>query len=133
MADLAARLEEHDLELVLTPAAKALIGREGADPHYGARPLKRAVQRLLENPLARALLEGKFKPGSTITADADPVSGTIVCTGSEGETFVSEASERRDARGTAPGEPVGAGLQPNLLELPPTDAPEDEGRKRRLN
>ena len=59
--------------LVLTPAAKALIGREGADPHYGARPLKRAVQRLLENPLAKALLEGNFKPGSTITADADPV------------------------------------------------------------
>ena len=45
--------------------------RDGADPHYGARPLKRAVQRLLENPLARALLEGAFKPGSTITADAD--------------------------------------------------------------
>jgi ATP-dependent Clp protease ATP-binding subunit ClpB len=130
VADLAARLAEHDLELVLTPAAKALIGREGNDPHYGARPLKRAVQRLLENPLARALLEGKFKPGSTITADADQVSGTIVCTGSAGETFVSESSDRRDPRGAA-GEPVGAGLQPSLLDLPPI-ADSDDG-ERRLN
>jgi len=127
VADLAARLEEHDLELILTPAAKALIGREGNDPHYGARPLKRAVQRLLENPLARALLEGKFKPGSTITADADPVSGTIVCTGSEGETLVSEPSERRDPRSA--GEAVGAGLRPSLMDLPPTE-PEDKDEPR---
>jgi ATP-dependent Clp protease ATP-binding subunit ClpB len=131
VADLAARLEEHDLTLVLTPSAKALIATEGNDPQYGARPLKRAVQRLLENPLARALLEGRFKPGSTITADADPVSGTIVCTGSEGETYVSEASERRDPR--AGGEPVGAGLQPNLLELPPTEPPAEGDGKKRLN
>jgi ATP-dependent Clp protease ATP-binding subunit ClpB len=132
VADLAARLGEHDLGLVLTPAAKALISREGADPHYGARPLKRAVQRLLENPLARALLEGKFKPGSTITADADQVSGTIVCTGSEGETFVSEPSGRRDPR--AAGEPVGAGLQPSLMDLPPAEPPPTKGSgKKRLN
>ena len=130
VADLAARLREHELTLVLTPAAKALIEREGYDPHYGARPLKRAVQRLLENPLAKALLEGKFKPGSSITADADPVSGTIVCTGSAGETFVSESSDRRDPRGAA-GEPVGAGLQPSLLDLPPI-ADSDDG-ERRLN
>jgi ATP-dependent Clp protease ATP-binding subunit ClpB len=133
VAELAARLEEHDLTLLLTPAAKALIGSEGNDPHYGARPLKRAVQRLLENPLARALLEGKFKPGSTITADADPVSGTIVCTGSEGETLVSEATERRDPRAAAPGEPVGAGLRPSLLDLPPTDVPPEDDGKKRLN
>ena len=131
VADLAARLEEHDLELLLTPSAKALIGREGNDPHYGARPLKRAVQRLLENPLARALLEGKFKPGSTITADADPVTGTIVCTGSEGEMLVSEATERTDPR--APGEPVGAGLQPSLMDLPPTESPTNDKDKPRLN
>ncbi len=128
-ADLAARLQEHDLELVLTPAAKALIGHEGNDPQYGARPLKRAVQRLLENPLAKALLEGNFKPGTTITADADPVSGTIVLTGSEGETFVSEPNERRDPR--AGGEPVGAGLRPSLMDLPSAEPPDKE--KPRLN
>jgi ATP-dependent Clp protease ATP-binding subunit ClpA len=132
VADLAARLEENDLELILTPAAKGLIRRDGADPHYGARPLKRSVQRLLENPLAKALLEGHFKPGSTITADADPVGGTIVLNGSEGETVVSEASERRDVRGATSGEPVGAGLRPSLLDLPLT-GPEDDDKKRRLN
>ena len=129
VADLAERLDEHELRLVLTASAKALIGSEGNDPHYGARPLKRAVQRLLENPLAKALLEGNFKPGSTITADADPVSGTIVCTGSEGESFVSEPSERRDARRS--GDPVGAGLRPSLLDMPPTEPPGED--KPRLN
>jgi ATP-dependent Clp protease ATP-binding subunit ClpB len=129
VADLQKRLADHDLQLVLTPAAKALIGREGTDPQYGARPLKRAIQRLLENPLARALLEGRFTPGSTITADADPVGGTIVCTGSGGETMVTEASERRDPR--ASGEPVGAGIRPSLMDLP---APEPRERgKERLN
>jgi ATP-dependent Clp protease ATP-binding subunit ClpA len=129
VADLQKRLADHDLQLVLTPAARALIGREGTDPQYGARPLKRAIQRLLENPLARALLEGRFEPGSTITADADPVGGTIVCTGSEGETVVTEASERRDPR--ASGEPVGAGIRPSLMDLPVTEPRED--RKGRLN
>jgi ATP-dependent Clp protease ATP-binding subunit ClpB len=129
VADLQRRLADHDLELVLTPAAKALIGREGTDPRYGARPLKRAIQRLLENPLARALLEGRFKPGSTITADADPVGGTIVCTGSEGETVVTEASDRRDPR--ASGEPVGAGIRPSLMDLPETEP--RERRRERLN
>jgi ATP-dependent Clp protease ATP-binding subunit ClpA len=129
VADLQKRLADHDLQLVLTPAARALIGREGTDPQYGARPLKRAIQRLLENPLARALLEGRFEPGSTITADADPVGGTIVCTGSEGETVVTEASERRDAR--ASGEPVGVGIRPSLMDLPVSEPRED--RKGRLN
>ena len=124
VADLAARLSEHDLTLELTPAARALIGSEGNDPQYGARPLKRAIQRLLENPLARALLQGDFKPGSTISIDADPVSGTLIFNGSEGESLVSEASERRDPR--AAGEPVGAGLQPNLMDLPPS---EPEGKR----
>jgi ATP-dependent Clp protease ATP-binding subunit ClpC len=129
VADLAHRLADLDLELVLTPQARALIGREGHDPQYGARPLKRAVQRLLENPLARALLEGQFKPGSTITADADPAGGTIVITGSGGGTVVSEPEERRDAR--VSGTPVGAGIRPSLMDLPPTDTPGE--RKDRLN
>jgi ATP-dependent Clp protease ATP-binding subunit ClpB len=132
VADLGRRLADLDLQLVLTPQAKALIAREGHDPQYGARPLKRAVQRLLENPLARALLEGHFKPGSTITADADPASGTIVITGSDGDTVVSEAGDRRDVR--ASGAPVGAGIRPSLMDLPPTEPPADhKGRKERLN
>ena len=64
----------HDLELDVTPAARALIAAEGHDPAFGARPLKRSIQRLVENPLARALLEGRFTPGTTIKVDADPAS-----------------------------------------------------------
>ncbi len=66
-----ARLEKQKLHLTLTPGAKALLAREGYDPVYGARPLKRAVQKLLLDPLSLELLEGRFKPGQTITADAD--------------------------------------------------------------
>ena len=98
--DLAGRLADHDLALEVTPAARTLIAREGHDPVYGARPLRRSIQRLVENPLARALLEGRFKPGTRIKVDADPVSGTLVFTDG-GETIVTTAAgERRDVRGS---------------------------------
>jgi ATP-dependent Clp protease ATP-binding subunit ClpB len=64
------RLSERKLELEVTDAAKEILAEEGWDPAYGARPLKRAIQRLLENPLARELLEGRFAEGDTVRADA---------------------------------------------------------------
>jgi ATP-dependent Clp protease ATP-binding subunit ClpB len=64
------RLAERGLSLELTDAAKETIGDAGWDPTYGARPLKRAIQRLLENPLALRLLEGDFGEGDTILVDA---------------------------------------------------------------
>ena len=78
LADLQRRLADHELTMELTPAARRLIAAEGHDPAFGARPLKRSVQRLVENPLARALLEGRFPPGSHIVADADALSGTLL-------------------------------------------------------
>jgi len=65
------RLREHDLSLQLTDAAKGLLVEEGFDPVYGARPLKRAIQRNLENPLAQELLAGKYVPGQIILCDVD--------------------------------------------------------------
>ncbi|HUG48780.1 MAG TPA: ATP-dependent chaperone ClpB [Candidatus Limnocylindria bacterium] len=108
--DLQRRLAEHDLELEPTPAARQLIAAEGYDPAFGARPLRRAIQRLVENPLAKALLEGRFAPGTRIKLDADPVSGTLIF-GDGGETVVtSTAGGRRDARGAAREEqPAGVG------------------------
>ena len=97
LADLAPALASQDLVLELTPTARALIVREGTDPAYGARPLKRTIQRLVENPLARALVGGEFKPGDRIVGDADLASGTLVFT-SEGATVVAEGGSRRDAR-----------------------------------
>jgi len=64
------RLAERRLELEISDAAKELIAEVGWDPAYGARPLKRALQRLVENPLALALLEGGFAEGDTIRVDA---------------------------------------------------------------
>ena len=63
------RLQEHELSLQLTAAAKNLLVAEGFDPVYGARPLKRAIQRNLENPLAQELLAGNFLPGQIILVD----------------------------------------------------------------
>jgi ATP-dependent Clp protease ATP-binding subunit ClpB len=64
------RLAQRGLDLELTDAAKELVAEAGWDPTYGARPLKRALQRLVENPLALKLLEGDFGEGDTIRVDA---------------------------------------------------------------
>ncbi|MFO7306540.1 MAG: ATP-dependent chaperone ClpB [Gammaproteobacteria bacterium] len=60
------RLAERDIELTLDDAARDLLGEAGFDPVYGARPLKRAIQQQLENPLAQRILKGEFGPGSKI-------------------------------------------------------------------
>ena len=91
------RLATQDLTLELTPAARSLIAREGTDPTFGARPLKRTIQRLVENPLARAIVAGEFKPGDRIAVDADRVSGTLVFSTSS-ITVVTEGKPKRDAR-----------------------------------
>ena len=67
---LRARLAERGLALELTPEAKELVAEAGWDPAYGARPLKRALQRLVENPLAKELLEGRFAEGDAVLVDA---------------------------------------------------------------
>ena len=74
------RLREQGLTLELTPAAKKLLVREGYNPAYGARPLRRTVQRLVETPLSRNLLRGLFKPGDTILVDVDPQTDTLTFT-----------------------------------------------------
>ncbi len=63
------RLADRDLQLEVTEAALDRLGEAGFDPIYGARPLKRAIQHQLENPLAQEILAGKFVPGDTIRVD----------------------------------------------------------------
>jgi ATP-dependent Clp protease ATP-binding subunit ClpB len=65
------RLQDRDLDLKLTEEALDKLGEAGFDPVYGARPLKRAVQQRLENPLAQQLLEGRFMPGDLISVDVE--------------------------------------------------------------
>jgi ATP-dependent Clp protease ATP-binding subunit ClpB len=69
LAQLRRRLAERGLTVELTDSAKELLVEAGWDPTYGARPLKRALQRLVENPLAKALLEGGFVEGDAIRVD----------------------------------------------------------------
>jgi ATP-dependent Clp protease ATP-binding subunit ClpB len=71
LARLRERLAERGIELELTDAAKEALADAGWDPAFGARPLKRAIQRLIENPLALRLLEGDFADGDTIRVDAE--------------------------------------------------------------
>ena len=66
LKDLAARLAEEDLTLQVSDATKQAIIEEGYDPDFGARPLKRAIQRRLETPIARDIIAGKYPPGSTV-------------------------------------------------------------------
>ena len=70
---LEARLAKMDLHLEVSTAAVAELAKVGFDPVFGARPLKRAVQQRIENPLSKLLLEGKFLPKSVIPVDVDPV------------------------------------------------------------
>src|SRR5688500_11476762 len=66
---LESRLEKMEMKLVVTDAALAELGKAGFDPLYGARPLKRAIQQQVENPLAKLVLEGRFGPKDVITVD----------------------------------------------------------------
>jgi ATP-dependent Clp protease ATP-binding subunit ClpB len=75
IVDLAAEslrrmLAERDIGFELTPAARDALAEEGYDPHFGARPLKRTLQRRVQNPLAMELLRAGFKPGQTVVVDA---------------------------------------------------------------
>jgi len=65
-------LKDRGIRLELTEAARDLLVQEGYDPQYGARPMKRAIQRLIQDPLALKLLNGDFKEGDTIEVDAGP-------------------------------------------------------------
>jgi ATP-dependent Clp protease ATP-binding subunit ClpB len=69
---LARRLARRDITIEVSQGARELIGELGWDPQYGARPLKRAIQRYLEDPLAQRLLAGEFGPGDVVSADRTP-------------------------------------------------------------
>jgi ATP-dependent Clp protease ATP-binding subunit ClpC len=67
--DLEKRLADRKVTLELTEAAKSWLAREGYDPSYGARPLRRAIQRHVENPLSKKILNGEFSEGDTVLVD----------------------------------------------------------------
>jgi ATP-dependent Clp protease ATP-binding subunit ClpB len=70
VARLVERVREREIEVELTDQARTLLGNLGYDPTYGARPLKRVIQKRLVDPLALAILEGRFAAGDTVLVDA---------------------------------------------------------------
>ena len=71
VADLRERMIAQNMSINLTPAATKLVAKEGTDTTFGARPLRRAIQRLLEDPLSEQILEGKWQSGSIVDVDVD--------------------------------------------------------------
>jgi len=84
MKDLQKRLAKHNYRLTVTNRVKEKLTEEGFDPHFGARPLKRTIQQMIENPLSIEILEGKFTEGSEISADMK--NGKVIFTASESTT-----------------------------------------------
>ena len=82
--DLQKRLAERKLLVEITDKAKSWLAKEGFDPLYGARPLRRAIERYVENPLSTKLLQGEFKEGDTVMVDL----------GDEGLTFTVKAGAK---------------------------------------
>ena len=76
------QIAQKGMDFEVTQAAKEFLAREGYDPQYGARPLRRAVQRLVEDPLAEEILLGKFLANDTVVVDTDPEMGIVFRKGS---------------------------------------------------
>jgi ATP-dependent Clp protease ATP-binding subunit ClpB len=72
------RMAEKNLSIELSDRAKAHVAEEGYDPAYGARPLRRTIEKEIQNPLALKLLEGEFREGDTVKVDYDPKAGKLV-------------------------------------------------------
>ena len=75
--ELKARMKERKLDMVLSNGAKEYLAKEGFDPAYGARPLRRTIEKQVQNPLALKLLEGEFTEGDTIKVDLDKKTGQL--------------------------------------------------------
>ncbi len=69
LSQIETQLQERDIKIDITDAAKDFLGEKGYDPAYGARPLRRVIERMVEDPLSEALLEGRFHPGDTVQID----------------------------------------------------------------
>ncbi|HEX9494782.1 MAG TPA: hypothetical protein VGA38_03390, partial [Candidatus Limnocylindria bacterium] len=87
------------IHIELTPAAKAVIAKEGYDPVYGARPIKRTIQKLVLDPLAHKVLSGEYKEGDTVYVDAE---------GGEIQFWTEEFADQKAKERRARKQPVGS-------------------------
>jgi ATP-dependent Clp protease ATP-binding subunit ClpC len=94
MKEVQDRLNEHDITVQLTDAARLWLAKEGYDPAFGARPLRRAIQKYVESPLSVELLGGKFKDGAVVTVDVDTKENKIIF---HTEASVKKSKQKIDA------------------------------------
>jgi ATP-dependent Clp protease ATP-binding subunit ClpA len=94
MKEVQDRLNEHDITVQLSDAARVWLAKEGYDPAFGARPLRRAVQKYVESPLSVELLGGKFKDGATVLVDVDTKNNKLTF---QTEKRVSKAKQHAEA------------------------------------
>ena len=97
-AEVIERLNEKNIEMVLTDGAREFIVRIGTDEQYGARPLRRAVQQYIEDPLSEMLLKGSFKTGASIRVSIDDLEEKLVFETAEPESM-AEVCEKQEAEG----------------------------------
>jgi len=93
MNEVRLRLAEHNLSVELTDAARKWLAREGYDPAFGARPLRRALQKHVESPLSVKLLQGDFNPGDTVIVDVVEAEGGVIFRQPEGKAEVKVEQE----------------------------------------
>ncbi len=98
MEEIQERLDEHDFSVELTPAAREWLANEGYDPAFGARPLRRALQKHIESPLSVSLLSGEFKSGDTVIVDVDEETEKLVFS-SLGEPVPAENIQSVESKG----------------------------------
>jgi len=94
MKEVQDRLNEHDITVQLSDAARVWLAKEGFDPAFGARPLRRAIQKYVESPLSVELLGGKFKDGAIVTVDVDVKENKIIF---HTEAAVKKSKQKVDA------------------------------------
>ena len=93
MLEVQEQLDDHNLHVTLSPEARDWLAEIGYDPDFGARPLHRAIQKHLENPLSISLLSGEFSAGDSIFVDVDPQEDQLAFTKVEAEELVEEESQ----------------------------------------
>jgi ATP-dependent Clp protease ATP-binding subunit ClpA len=78
MKEVLERLSEHNIAVELTEAARGWLAKEGYDPDFGARPLRRAIQKYVESPMSVELLAGKFDDGAVVQVDVDEKENKLI-------------------------------------------------------
>jgi ATP-dependent Clp protease ATP-binding subunit ClpC len=92
--ELSKRIAEYGLHLEVTPEAKALLAKEGFDPTYGARPLRRVIQKRLEDGISEEMLRGTFTAGDTIIVDKEKDEEKLLFTKKSGEEVLPGPKEK---------------------------------------